>query len=102
MPREVLLRKLAYVRRLLHDLGAFAEASQSEIEVQHYTVERIIELLVAVMSDLLFHMLAERGLQPASYRDAFRQAGAAGLLPIGSGRTIGTGRRDAQYHCAYV
>jgi uncharacterized protein YutE (UPF0331/DUF86 family) len=81
MPREVLLRKLAYLRRLLNDLAAFADASQLEIEAQHYTVERIIELLVAVMSDLLFHLLAERGLQPASYRDAFRLAGTAGLLP---------------------
>jgi uncharacterized protein YutE (UPF0331/DUF86 family) len=77
----VLLRKLAYLRRLLRDLGAFAHASQAEVEAQHYTVERIIELLVGAASDLLFHLLAERGVQPASYREAFRLAGREGLLP---------------------
>lgn len=81
MARDVLLRKLAYLRRLLQDLSAFADASQAEVEAQHYTVERIIELLVAAASDLLFHLLAERGLHPASYRETFRMAGQVGLLP---------------------
>ncbi|MEI6181150.1 MAG: DUF86 domain-containing protein [Chloroflexales bacterium] len=81
MSREVLLRKLAYLRRLLHDLRPFAGASQAEIEAHHYMVERIIELLVGAASDLLFHMLTERGLQPSSYGEAFKFAGQAGLLP---------------------
>jgi uncharacterized protein YutE (UPF0331/DUF86 family) len=82
MPRDVLLRKLVYLRRLLHDLRAFAGASQAEIEAQHYAVERIIELLVGAASDLLFHILAERGMQPSSYREAFKLAGQNGLLSI--------------------
>ncbi len=80
MPRDVLLRKLTYLRRLLHDLGAFACASQAEIEAQHYAVERMIELLVGAASDLLFHALTERSLQPSSYREAFKLAGQLGLL----------------------
>jgi uncharacterized protein YutE (UPF0331/DUF86 family) len=79
--REVLLRKLAYLRLLLRDLRAFEHASQAEVEAQHYAVERIIELLVGAASDLLFHLLAERGLQPGSYREAFKLAGREGLLP---------------------
>ncbi len=81
MSREVLARKLARLRRLVEDLRAFEHASQAEIEAHHYAVERILELLVMVASDLLFHMLAERGLSPGSYREAFKQAGREGLLP---------------------
>lgn len=81
MPRDVLLRKLAYLRLLLRDLRAFEHAGQAEVEAQHYAVERIIELLVGAASDLLFHRLSERGLTPSSYREAFKLAGREGLLP---------------------
>ncbi len=80
MSRELLVRKLAHLRRLLEDLRAFERASQAEVEAHHYTVERILELLVVVASDLLFHMLAERGRSPGSYREAFKMAGQEGLL----------------------
>lgn len=82
MAREVLLRKLAYLRLLLRDLSAFEGATQAEVEAQHYVVERIIELMVGVASDLLFHLLAERGLQPSSYREAFKLAGREGMLTV--------------------
>jgi uncharacterized protein YutE (UPF0331/DUF86 family) len=64
MARDVLLRKLAYLRQLLRDLTPFAQMSRDEIEKQHYTVERILELLVGAAADLTFHILAERGLTP--------------------------------------
>jgi uncharacterized protein YutE (UPF0331/DUF86 family) len=78
---EVLRRKLAYLRRLLRDLSAYEHANQAAIEAQHYAVERMIELLVGAASDLLFHLLTERGQHPGSYREAFKLAGEAGLLP---------------------
>ncbi len=81
MARDVLLRKLAYLRQLLRDLTPFGQMSRAEIEAHHYTVERILELLVGAAVDLLFHILTERGLAPASYRDAFRLAAQEGLLP---------------------
>lgn len=81
MGTEVLRRKLAYLRRLLRDLAVYEHASQAEVEAQHYAVERIIELLIGVASDLLFHLLSERSLHPASYREAFKLAGDIGLLP---------------------
>ena len=56
MARDVLLRKLAYLRRLLHDLAPFAQMSRNEIEKQHYTFERILELLVGAAADLTFHV----------------------------------------------
>ncbi|ABQ92442.1 type VII toxin-antitoxin system HepT family RNase toxin [Roseiflexus sp. RS-1] len=81
MARDVLLRKLAYLRRLLRDLAPFAQMSRDEIEKQHYTVERILELLVGAAADLTFHILAERGLTPTSDRESFRLAAQEGLLP---------------------
>lgn len=79
--RDVLLRKLAYLRQLLRDLAPFEQRSRAEIEAHHYTIERILELLVGAAADLLFHILAERGRAPTSYRDAFRLAAQEGLLP---------------------
>lgn len=55
MARDVLLRKLAYLRQLLRDLAPLAQMSRDEIEAQHYTVERILELLVGAAADLAFH-----------------------------------------------
>lgn len=82
MPPEVLIRKLALLRRTLQDLAAFERSTQPEIEAQHYAVERIFELLVGIASDILFHVLAERGLTPGSYREAFQLAAEQGLLPV--------------------
>jgi uncharacterized protein YutE (UPF0331/DUF86 family) len=78
---EVLLRKLAYVRQLLADLAPYEGATLTEVRAEHYKLERLFELLVMTASDILFHELADQGLTPDSYRDAFRLAGAQGLLP---------------------
>lgn len=80
MPSDVLLRKLTYLRQLLDDLQKFENASLDDVCAQHYTVERLFELLVMTTCDILFHELAEQGITPDSYRDAFKQASAHGLL----------------------
>lgn len=82
MTPEVLLRKLSYLRQLLADLAPFDGATLAEVQAEHYKLERLFELLVMAASDILFHELAERGLSPASYRDAFKLAGTQGLLPL--------------------
>jgi uncharacterized protein YutE (UPF0331/DUF86 family) len=81
VPPEVLLRKLTYLRQLLADLAPFEGATLDEVRAEHYTVERLFELLVMAASDILFHELAERGLTPDSYRGTFKMAAAQGLLP---------------------
>jgi len=81
MPPDVLLRKLTYLHQLLEDLQQFENASLDDVRRQHYAVERLFELLVMTTCDILFHELAEQGVTPDSYRDAFKQAGAQGLLP---------------------
>lgn len=81
MPPDVLLRKLTYLRQLLDDLQAFENASLDDVHAHHYTVERLFELLVMTTCDILFHELAAQGITPDSYRDAFKQASAQGMIP---------------------
>jgi uncharacterized protein YutE (UPF0331/DUF86 family) len=53
----------------------------ADVRAEHYKLERLFELLVMAASDILFHDLADRGLSPSSYRDAFRLAGEQDMLP---------------------
>ena len=82
MSDEVLFRKLLFMRQLLRDLEPYANATLQEVEEEHYKLERLLELLVAVAIDILFHLLSERQIAPSSYREAFRFAGGQGLLPV--------------------
>ncbi len=81
MTRDVLARKLDALRRYLDDLRPHRGRSADDIEDAPYEVERLLELIVQVAADIGAHELAERGTTPASYRDAFAQAGAATLIP---------------------
>ncbi len=81
MAIEVLLRKLTYLRQLLRDLVPYENVTLAEIEADHYKLERLMELLVMTASDILHHLLAERGITPTSYRDAFKKGADEGLLP---------------------
>jgi uncharacterized protein YutE (UPF0331/DUF86 family) len=81
MAPEVLVRKLGFLRQLLEDLAAFRGASSAEVMREHYKLERIFELLGTTAGDTVQHLLAERGVMPESYRDAFRLAAEHGLLP---------------------
>jgi uncharacterized protein YutE (UPF0331/DUF86 family) len=85
---EVRQRKLRYLEHLLADLEPFRQASLAEVEQAHYTVERILELLAMTATDLTFHLLAERGLQPQTYREGFRLAGEQGLLSPGLAQSL--------------
>jgi uncharacterized protein YutE (UPF0331/DUF86 family) len=78
---EVFLRKLTYLRQLLADLAPFEGATLAEVQAEHYKLERIFELLVMAASDILHHLLAERGITPANHRDTFRLAAEQGLIP---------------------
>lgn len=81
MAPDVLLRKLLYLRQLLTDLAPYENATLAAVEAEHYKLERLLELLVATATDILFHKLAEVDVAPNSYREAFRLAGEHGLLP---------------------
>lgn len=100
MPPEVVHRKLDVLRQLLHDLQPFARASLDEVVAEHYKVERILELLGTAAADLVQHLLAERGVVAASYRDVFRQAAAAKLLapPLAERLEDAAGMRNVLVH----
>lgn len=81
MTREVLARKLASLERYLDDLRPHRGADADELREDPYRVERLLELVVQVAVDIVTHELAERGVTPETYRDAFRRAAEADLLP---------------------
>lgn len=81
MTREVLVRKLALLKRYLEGLAAHRGRSSKELRNDPYEVERLLELLVQVAVDITGHELAERGVVPGSYRATFLEAGEAGLIP---------------------
>ncbi|HUP42999.1 MAG TPA: DUF86 domain-containing protein [Thermoanaerobaculia bacterium] len=80
MAPEVVVRKLDTLRSLLAELEKHAGATAEEIRRDPYRVERLLELLVTAAADLLSHLLAERGEQPGTYKETFRQAGEQGLI----------------------
>lgn len=81
MTREVLIRKLAALERFLDDLLPHAGKSAGEVREDPYEIERLLELVVQVATDIVTHDLAERGRTPESFRQAFLRAGEVGLLP---------------------
>lgn len=81
MTREVLARKLAALERYLNDLARHGGTSPERLRDDPYRVERLLELVVQVAADIVTHELVERDVTPESYRDAFRQAARARLLP---------------------
>lgn len=81
MAPEVFLRKLTYLRQVLADLAPFQGASLVQVEAEHYKLERILELLVMAASDILHHLLGERGITPSSYRETFKLAANQGIIP---------------------
>lgn len=100
MSPEVFARKLAKLREFLADLRPFAEASLTEGEKDHYVIERLLQLLVEVGTDILAHELAGRGIVPTSYRDTVRKSVEEGLLPqeLGDRLERATGLRNVLVH----
>jgi uncharacterized protein YutE (UPF0331/DUF86 family) len=69
------------LRQLLTDLEPYREASLAQVKAEHYKIERLLEMLVVAASDLLNHLLAERGLVADSYRQTFQLAAEEGMMP---------------------
>lgn len=81
MAPDVLLRKLTYLRKLLEDLDPYKDASFAQVEAEHYKLERLLELMVMAATDILNHLLAERGQTAVSYKSAFQLAAKEGMIP---------------------
>lgn len=81
MALDVLVRKLAYLRQLLQDLEPYRHATEKQVLDEHYKLERLLELLVMTATDLLSHLLHEKGILAETYRSTFELAGKHGLIP---------------------
>jgi uncharacterized protein YutE (UPF0331/DUF86 family) len=82
MAPEVVSRKLSQLATYLAELRRHLGRPLPETGDARYAVERLVQLVVEVLADLVSHLLAEAGAPPAAtFRDLFTAAGAAGLLP---------------------
>lgn len=81
MSPEVLTRKLKLMTIYLKDLKGFKNITFEEYLQNHYTIERILELLIMTACDIIFHLLSERNEPPpTTYSSAFKRAGELGLI----------------------
>ena len=81
MNSEVIHRKKELLVKYLGDLKKYENCTFDEFMKDHYTIERLIELLVAVSSDIIFHLLSKNGEDmPTTYRTAFLRAGEVSLI----------------------
>lgn len=79
MSPEVFQRKLALLRGYRADLKAIGAAGP--IEQNHYAVERLIQLIVECMYDIVSHWLADHGhVHPDTYAEVFQEAAKQRLL----------------------
>lgn len=81
MTSEVFIRKKELLINYLNDLKEYKNYSYEEFMENHYAIERLLELLVSVSTDIIFHLLTQRGEEiPTTYRTAFLRAGEISLL----------------------
>ena len=81
MTLEVLNRKKESLIKYLDDLKKYEEHSYQQFLEDHYSVERILELIIMVSSDVVFHLISEKGKDiPSSYRSAFLKAGELSII----------------------
>jgi len=101
MSPEVVSRKISRMLKYLEDLLPYKNSSYDEFLADHYTVERLIELLVMTASDIAFHLLSlENEPPPASYRSAFMRLGELKIIDaeISQSLALGAGLRNILVH----
>ena len=101
MSPEIVIKKLSVMTQYLKDLLPYKDASYDEFMQRHYEVERIIELLIMTASDIVFHLLVQKGEQPPStYKSAFLRAGEIGIIDkkLGNNLAKGAGLRNILVH----
>ena len=100
MSPEVKNRKLEKLVRYLADLKRHEDANFEVFMKNHYEVERLLELLNEVSSDLIFHELAKKNRTPDSYRAAFLDAGEQSILSksLAKNLALAAGMRNILLH----
>lgn len=83
MSSDVVNKKLVSMTIYLNDLMPYKDISFDEFMKKHYEIERLLELLVMTASDIVFHLISEKGEPiPSSYKAAFLRAGEMGIISV--------------------
>ncbi len=101
MSPEVVKRKLVSLATYINDLLKYRKIDFKGFMENHYEIERLIELLVMNASDIVFHLIAEKGESaPASYKAAFLRAGELGIISkqLSKNLALSAGLRNILVH----
>lgn len=101
MSPEVVKKKLESITQYLNDLSPNKKISFNEFMQKHYEIERILELLIMTASDIVFHLITDKGEPvPASYKAAFLQAGELGIIgkKLSKNLALSAGLRNILVH----
>ena len=101
MSPEVVKKKLESITQYINDLSPNKKISFNEFMQKHYEIERILELLIMTASDIVFHLIADKGEPvPASYKAAFLRAGELGIIKkkLSKNLALSAGLRNILVH----
>lgn len=101
MSPEVTRRKIAKIVAYLGELEEYRDITFEDYLAHRRAVERILILLIQAATDLVSHLLADRGVvQPDSYREVFEAAAQSGLLDRALAQSLGraVGLRNILVH----
>ena len=101
MSPEVVKKKLESITNYLNDLLPYKKITFDEFMQKHYEIERILELLVTTASDIVFHMISDKGEpSPASYKAAFLRAGELKIISrkLSKSLALSAGLRNILVH----
>jgi uncharacterized protein YutE (UPF0331/DUF86 family) len=101
MSPEVTRRKLVLLTQYLSELKKYKGVSDTEFVKNHFAIERLLQLIVEIASDINAHILSEKGHPPPKdYYDSFIQLGAHQTLPtdLATALAPAAGLRNALVH----
>lgn len=101
MSPDVVKKKLVSMAKYLNDLLPYKKISFDKFMEKHYEIERLLELLIMTASDVLFHLISAQGEEPpASYKQAFLNAGEMGIVSkkLSKSLALGAGLRNILVH----
>jgi uncharacterized protein YutE (UPF0331/DUF86 family) len=81
-PTDTLERKVGFLNRYLIDLSVYVGLDEPARLRDHYTIERLLQLLCESAADIALQFLKQDAdTLPASYREIFSRLAATGRLP---------------------
>jgi uncharacterized protein YutE (UPF0331/DUF86 family) len=79
---DALERKLGFLNRYIADLGVYVGSDDAVRLRDHYTIERLLQLLCESAADIALQFLKRDGdTLPASYREVFSRLATTGRMP---------------------